>query len=1107
MSAARLERLGRLLDDFASADIILISDDGVSLPAHRVILSSASAPLGLLVGAPEPPSAPAAPYSSLALDAHLSRLPRIAVRGHGVDTLRSVLRFVYTGATEVNVSNAVELLVAAEKFDLPDLGALAQRLLPRLLRDDNACALLQRGAECVCVAPLPHTPIRAHTPPQCPASAACVPLFRAASPLRRIPPPYFLHARRSHTPALIAASSSYILRHFDGVAESAAWLGLPRPLLAALLRSSELATVGELRVLQAAIRWGLANLPPGGGIPEPAAAAAAGASPATAARMGVLSAAAAAAGVEAVEAYGGALRASGGPSSLGAATSTPAEGLLPPLPPAAVPALRALLAPACPALRLAQLPLHVLRSAAVTALVPAELTLAAVFHKLAMEQDAAAAAAAGAAAPPRITLAGWGSSAGGGGSGEGARRGAAAAAPAPGAGTPLSARLADALQHLDALVERSAERRGERGGGGSGGRTRGGAGEGGGALSVGGGAALGVGAPPAAPVSLALTAAPPRLGGGLLGPSLHSPFPSFFADTALGVGGGGALGGSLGAAPFSAAEAGAPLAAAGRFSLDGAPVALHGRGGGGAGAGAAASSASSPPLPAPPLLPAPALGGVDAGVLAVVIGAGGGGAAGEPPFSRRFADLRADGAHAHALLCKGVISGGGGGGAGAAPPATPTPASLPPISLRFDVHFSHASSVLLSNAGRTAAVVAGDPFFWHSSGVAEAEGVGGAAAAATAAAAYPAAAAYAAAGGGSGGSPRRGGPHSFVKPPRPGVAPPAAGVGGGVAPAEDILLPVLPLLSLPSAESASATAAAAAQGWAVPGNAPRRGAPPPPLLADGSLAHLPIGRFTVSLVIDDSASLDGFEPESARVAEAAAAWEGEAAFLYAAAASGSLSAPSLLHLPPLDLALCVLSAPSDIDGGGASAGGGGSEPQVLWMHTNSGHVLARQPAGGPGVGPLRHLCSGLPWGVGSALTLTVDSATGDVGVAVANDGGGPGVGSAAESSGAPAPAAPPPPPFALLPPSLLSELAPTQYVPAAPAPAPWGAPGAAAPPPVRVLHAANPAAGPRARVHAALSRLPLAAVAEAARGLQVALLCRGDGGVIATLIPGPTVVA
>ena len=61
------------------------------------------------------------------------------------------------------------------------------------------------------------------------------------------------------------------------------------------------------------------------------------------------------------------------------------------------------------------------------------------------------------------------------------------------------------------------------------------------------------------------------------------------------------------------------------------------------------------------------------------------------------------------------------------------------------------------------------------------------------------------------------------------------------------------------------------------------------------------------------------------------------------------------------------------------------------------------------------------------------------------------------------------------------------------------------------MHAANPAAGPRGRVHAALARLALVAVAEGAWGRQVALPCKGSGGawggVIAKLLPGPTVAA
>lgn len=151
-------RLGRLLDDTSatSADILLVcSDDGSLLPAHRVILAASSEPLALLTQEqPEPPPlqhySPAFPSSAtLSGEARLARLPRFVVRGVRGDTLRAVLRFAYTGAAEVGVHNAVELLVAAEKFDLPELRAAADKVLPRLLRDDNACALLARGAECV----------------------------------------------------------------------------------------------------------------------------------------------------------------------------------------------------------------------------------------------------------------------------------------------------------------------------------------------------------------------------------------------------------------------------------------------------------------------------------------------------------------------------------------------------------------------------------------------------------------------------------------------------------------------------------------------------------------------------------------------------------------------------------------------------------------------------------------------------------------------------------------------------------------------------------------------------------------------------------------------
>ena len=61
--------------------------------------------------------------------------------------MRSVLRYIYTGTTGVDVSNAVELLVASEKFGLEGLQDKMQQFLPRVLRDDNVCKVLTTAAE------------------------------------------------------------------------------------------------------------------------------------------------------------------------------------------------------------------------------------------------------------------------------------------------------------------------------------------------------------------------------------------------------------------------------------------------------------------------------------------------------------------------------------------------------------------------------------------------------------------------------------------------------------------------------------------------------------------------------------------------------------------------------------------------------------------------------------------------------------------------------------------------------------------------------------------------------------------------------------------------
>jgi len=237
-------------------------------------------------------------------------------------------------------------------------------------------------------------------------------------------------------------------------------------------------------------------------------------------------------------------------------------------------------------------------------------------------------------------------------------------------------------------------------------------------------------------------------------------------------------------------------------------------------------------------------------------------------------------------------------------------------------------------------------------------------------------------------------------------------------------------------------------------------------------------------------------------------------------------------MPPMHLALCIVSAATDIYGALAlGPRGAPAEPAVLWMVTSSGHMLARAPAaalappppprggGGAeaaraaaeaaGLGPLSHIASGFPFGVGSTLTLALDGATGDVGLTVRNPEAGSGAGEAGEGDGA----AVGPPPFDLLPPELLD--APLAHEPITP---PLGAERM----PVRVFHGhgsgsgsvsgsdgsgggggggGSGGSGGGARVHAIVCRMPLATVSTGARALQVCVLCRGPAGMMLTVVP------
>lgn len=141
-------RFARLLEDGSGDLLVVCVDDPGSpaVPAHRAFISAASDSLRTLVSLQlDGASAAASGYSNFAGRA----LPRLALHGIKVDTLRSVLRFIYTGHTAIDVGNAVDLTIASEKFGLEALEDKVVQFLPRVLRDDNVCSIMTTAAECV----------------------------------------------------------------------------------------------------------------------------------------------------------------------------------------------------------------------------------------------------------------------------------------------------------------------------------------------------------------------------------------------------------------------------------------------------------------------------------------------------------------------------------------------------------------------------------------------------------------------------------------------------------------------------------------------------------------------------------------------------------------------------------------------------------------------------------------------------------------------------------------------------------------------------------------------------------------------------------------------
>ena len=161
-----VKRMERMLEDrshSSTADILLVCLDDPSeppLPAHRCILTSASEPFRALLAlqadshASFPTAAVAGGLSAaqreqglLATEARFARLPRLNIPGVRASTLRSVLRFLYTGHLPLSAASTIETLCAAEQFSLGALRSTAEHFLPRILREDNVCDILKTAAE------------------------------------------------------------------------------------------------------------------------------------------------------------------------------------------------------------------------------------------------------------------------------------------------------------------------------------------------------------------------------------------------------------------------------------------------------------------------------------------------------------------------------------------------------------------------------------------------------------------------------------------------------------------------------------------------------------------------------------------------------------------------------------------------------------------------------------------------------------------------------------------------------------------------------------------------------------------------------------------------
>jgi speckle-type POZ protein len=104
------------------SDVTLVSSDGKEIPVHRCILAARSSVFKTMVE---------------------KKSGVIVVDDIDGETMREMLRFIYTGTVENFETIALKLIYAAEKYDLPDLKSMCDTKLTKQISQENVLEYLK----------------------------------------------------------------------------------------------------------------------------------------------------------------------------------------------------------------------------------------------------------------------------------------------------------------------------------------------------------------------------------------------------------------------------------------------------------------------------------------------------------------------------------------------------------------------------------------------------------------------------------------------------------------------------------------------------------------------------------------------------------------------------------------------------------------------------------------------------------------------------------------------------------------------------------------------------------------------------------------------------